>query len=178
MTGLREFTESVGQVVLGGVGRVASRMQERKPLPSDLLESDEAYLVVFDAPGAEMDDIQVRYERGTVRVRIDRFREFHEGYEMLFPGRGLTIEGKASLPDDAVVDPRAANATLTKNGTLRVEVPKVDDGDGADDDPVTLETDDADVHLEEDDPADDVDSADDAVESDPDDSVDPDDQKP
>ena len=139
MTGLREFTESVGQVVLGGVGRVASRVQERKPLPSDLLESDDAYLVVFDAPGAEMDDIQVRYEDGTVHVRIDRFREFHEDYEMLFPGRGLTLEGEAPLPDDAVVDPRAANATLAKNGTLRVEVPKVEEDDEG---PVTVEEDD------------------------------------
>ena len=167
MTGLREFTESVGQVVLGGVGRVASRMQERKPLPSDLLESDDAYLVVFDAPGADMDVIQVRFERGTVKVRIDRFREFHEDYEMLFPGRGLTIEGTASLPDDAVVDPRAANATLAKNGTLRVEVPKVDDGDDAADDPVTLETDDADVELAEDTPADEADEVHDADPDDP-----------
>ena len=162
MTGLREFTESVGQAVLGGVGRVASRVQERKPLASDLLESDDAYLVVFDAPGAKMEDIQVRYEEGTVRVRIDRFREFHEGYEMLFPGRGLTLEGEAPLPDDAVVDPRAANATLAKNGTLRVEVPKVEEDDEG---PVTVEEDDveadstaesvdADVSLEADDPDD------------------------
>ncbi|WP_255150659.1 Hsp20/alpha crystallin family protein [Halorarius halobius] len=134
MTRLREVTESLGQVVLDGVGRVSARVQERRPLASDLLESDDAYLVVFDAPGAEMADIDVRYEDGVVRVRVERFREFQEGYEMLFPGRGLTLEGQADLPDDAVVDPRAASATLAANGTLRVEVPKVDEGDG----PITV----------------------------------------
>ncbi|WP_255196938.1 Hsp20/alpha crystallin family protein [Halorarius litoreus] len=164
MTGLREFTESVGQAVLGGVGRVASRVQERKPLASDLLESDDAYLVVFDAPGAKMEDIQVRYEDGTVRVRIDRFREFHDGFEMLFPGRGLTLDGKAPLPDDAAVDPRSANATLAKNGTLRVEVPKV-----ADDGPVAINeddeeaTEDSDVSVEAAAPADDADDADESA---------------
>lgn len=136
MRKLREFTESVGQVVLDGVGRVASRVQERKSLPTDLLESEDAYLIVFDAPGAEMEDVQVRYESGSVEVRIDRFREFHEGFEMLFPGRGLTLSGRVPLPDDAVVDPKAAGATLARNGTLRVRIPKTDEG-GA----VTLQTD-------------------------------------
>ena len=121
---LRDIGRSVGSAVLQRVGRAASKVQESKPLPVDLLESDDAYLVVFDAAGATGSDVQVRYADGEVQVRIDRFRDFYEDFEMVFPGRGLSLDGKADLPADAVVDAEEATATLTENGTLRVRVPK------------------------------------------------------
>ena len=121
---LRDIGRSVGSAVLQRVGRAASKVQESKPLPVDLLESDDAYLVVFDAAGATGSDVQVRYADGAVHVRIDRFRDFYEDFEMVFPGRGLSLDGKADLPADAVVDAEEATATLTENGTLRVRVPK------------------------------------------------------
>ena len=125
MSDIRELGESVGKRLLEGAGRVSARVQEERPLAADMLESDEAYLVVFDAPGVEMDDVQVRFEAGAVHVRLDRFREIHEGFETVFPGRGLTLEGSADLPEGAAVDPEGAEATLTDAGTLQVEVPKV-----------------------------------------------------
>lgn len=134
IAGLRELGESVGKRMLSGAGKVSARVQEERPLGADVLESDDAYLVVFDAPGVEMDDVQVRFEEGSVRVRLDRFRDVHEGYEMVFPGRGLTLEGNAALPEDAAVDPTAAEATLTETGALHVEVPKVVADDGGDGD--------------------------------------------
>ncbi len=121
---LRDIGRSVGNAVLQRVGRAASKVQESKPLPVDLLESDDAYLVVFDAPGATGSDVQVRYADGAVHVRIDRFRDFYDGFEMVFPGRGLSLDGTADLPADAVVDAEEATATLTESGTLRVRVPK------------------------------------------------------
>lgn len=99
-------------------------MQERRPLSSDMLESDDAYLVVFDAPGVSSDDVQVSFADRTVEVRLDRFREFYEGYDMRFPGRGLTLTGSVDLPRDADVTPAGANATLTRSGTLQVRIPK------------------------------------------------------
>ena len=125
MSDIREFGESVGKRLLQGAGKVSSRVQEERPLAADVLEGDDAYLAVFDAPGVEMDDVQVRFEEGAVRVRLDRFRDLHDGFEMVFPGRGLILEGNADLPEGAAVDPEGAEATLTDNGTLRVEVPKV-----------------------------------------------------
>ncbi|MFC6826384.1 Hsp20/alpha crystallin family protein [Halopelagius fulvigenes] len=124
MSGLREFGESAAKTVLERIGRGVGRVQERKPLPYDVLESDDAYLVVFDAPGAQRSDVQVRFLDGEVEVRIDRFRDFHEGFDMRFPGRGLSLEGSAALPDDASVDATEATATLASNGTLRVRIPK------------------------------------------------------
>jgi HSP20 family molecular chaperone IbpA len=126
MTGIREIGESVANTVLERVGRGMSRVQERKPLPYDLLESDAAYLIVFDTPGVQRSDVQVRFLDGEVQVRVDRFREFYEGFEMRFPGRGLSLDGEVTLPDDAAVDADGASATLADNGTLRISIPKDD----------------------------------------------------
>ncbi|PSQ38317.1 molecular chaperone Hsp20, partial [Halobacteriales archaeon SW_12_71_31] len=125
--GLGEIGASVQRALLERAGRVTARLQERRGLESDLLESDDEYLVVFDAPGAVSTDVQVRYVEGSVRVRLDRFRDYHEGFEMRFPGRGLSLDGRVDLPDDAVVDPDAADATLTDHGTLEVVLPKRED---------------------------------------------------
>jgi len=124
MTGFKQFGKSAASAVLERVGRGVSKVQERKPLPYDVLESEDAYLVVFDAPGVTRSDVQVRYVEGEVQVRLDRFRDLHEGFEMRFPGRGLSLDGRARLPPDADVDAGEASATLGDNGTLRVEVPK------------------------------------------------------
>ena len=125
---IRELGESIGNTVVETVGRAVGRAQETRPLPVDLLESEDAYLVVFDAPGATASDVQVRFEDSEVQVRVDRFRDFHEGFEMRFPGRGLALDGHVELPDGALVDPSGSTATLADNGTLHVRVPKADDG--------------------------------------------------
>jgi len=119
--------ESIGNAIFENLGRAAGRVQENKPLPADLLESEEAYLVVFDAPGATASDLQVRYVEDRVEVRLDRFREFYDDYEMTYPGRGLALDGTVTLPENAIVDPDTATATLKGNGTLHVRVPKVED---------------------------------------------------
>lgn len=124
MTPIRKLGRSVGDAVLEGIGRAASRVQETTGLQADVLEDDEAYLVVFDTPGAARRDIQVRYSDGAVMVRVDRFREHREGFEMKFPGRGVSFDGRVSLPDDALVDAQKAEATLRENGTLHVRLPK------------------------------------------------------
>lgn len=125
---LGEFGRSMGSAVLKRVGRAAGRFQEESWLATDVLESDDEYLVVFDAPGANASDVQVRYQDGAVLVRLDRFRAFREGFEMVFPGRGLALDGRAELPEDAVVDPDRARARLDENGTLSVFLPKADEG--------------------------------------------------
>lgn len=121
---LKELGESIAESTLERIGRGVSRIQEQRPLSYDLLESDDAYLVVFDAPGVERRDVQVRFLDNEVRVRIDRFRDFHEGFEMRFPGRGLSLDGSAPIPQETAVDPDNATATVTDAGTLQVRLPK------------------------------------------------------
>ncbi|CQH48540.1 Hsp20-type molecular chaperone [Halobacterium hubeiense] len=137
---VREFAEDVGDAVFERLGRAASHMQEESPLPVDVLESDDEYLVVFDAPGATASDVQVNYVDGAVEVRVDRFREFREEFEMVFPGRGLKLDGRAELPADAVVDADEARAELRDNGALYVFLPK-DESAGTDVDVTTPEDD-------------------------------------
>lgn len=121
---LREVGESIAQGALDSVGRASARLQERRPLPADILESEDAYLVVFDAPGAEREDVQVQFEHDTVRVRVDRFRDFQEGFETRVPGRGLSLNGEVTLPEGVAVDADAAEASLTDTGTIRIHIPK------------------------------------------------------
>ena len=137
---IRDVGASIGRAVLDGIGRATSRLQERNALAADLLESDEAYLVVFDAPGVRGEDVQVKFLDHTVEVRLERFRDFYDGFDLLFPGRGLTLSSTAELPLDADVTPHGANATLTRNGTLEVEIPK----DGVADDVAVVEEEDED----------------------------------
>jgi HSP20 family molecular chaperone IbpA len=126
---IREWGRSVGTAVFETVGRAVGQAQERRPLPVDLLESDEAFLAVFDAPGATASDVQVQFDDGTLEVRIDRFRGFHEGFEMVFPGRGLSLDGRVDLPDTAKVDADGAVATLKDSGELHVRIPKEGSGE-------------------------------------------------
>lgn len=120
----RNLVESVGRFLYRQVGRANGRTQSYRSLPVDVLEGDTSYLVVFDAPGAEPDDVQVRYLGGNVRIRIERFRRYRDRFEMRFPGRGMDLGGEAELPPDAIVNPDAGTATLTETGTLTVEIPK------------------------------------------------------
>ncbi|QWC19737.1 Hsp20/alpha crystallin family protein [Halorubrum sp. 2020YC2] len=124
MGGLVETGRSALRSALERVGRGWGRVQERRPLSTDLLESDDAYLVVFDAPGVRGEDVDVTFLDHTVEVNLERFRDFYDGYDLVFPGRGVSLSGSVDLPRDADVTPEGANATLTRNGTLRVEIPK------------------------------------------------------
>ena len=119
-----EFGRSIANEILEQAGRAAGRVQEESPLPADVLESEDEYLVVFDAPGATASDVQVRLVGNAVEVRIDRFRTFREDFDMRFPGRGLELDGRVELPEPGAVSPDGARAELKDNGTLYVYVPK------------------------------------------------------
>ncbi|MFB6094016.1 MAG: Hsp20/alpha crystallin family protein [Halanaeroarchaeum sp.] len=119
--------------VTNGLGQIASRFQEERPLEADVLESQDAFELVFDAPGATVSDVQVWYEDGAIEVRVDRFRTHEEGYELRFPGRGLSLAGRAALPRDVDVDLEGTSARLRDDGTLHVRVPKDETGDDGDD---------------------------------------------
>jgi HSP20 family protein len=145
---LRELGEEFGNVVLEGIGRTTSRVQEQKPLTVDLLESDDAFLAVFDAPGVSSTDIDVRFDDHVIHVRIDRFREIYDEFEMRLPGRGTSLSGSVSLPENVSVDDGKASATVTTAGTLQVTVPKTEPD--STDEPIRIETDSSDTSSEPD----------------------------
>ncbi|MFA9515819.1 Hsp20/alpha crystallin family protein [Halopenitus sp. H-Gu1] len=114
--------------VLERIGRGWGKFQEHRPLDHDLLEGEDAYLVVFDAPGIHGEDVDVRFVDRTIEVALERplDRERRSGFDLVFPGRGRTLTGNVTLPAEARVTPRGANATVTRAGTLEVEIPKTD----------------------------------------------------
>jgi HSP20 family molecular chaperone IbpA len=122
---MRDLFRPFETATLDAMGRTAARIQEERGLPADVYEGDEEFLVLVDAPGAEPADVQTRYVDGRVEVRVDRFRAFHEGFELRYPGRGLSLSGEIPLPRDATVDPDGASATLGDDGTLRIRLPKI-----------------------------------------------------
>lgn len=123
MRGL-DVGRSMVRTVVETLGELTGRVSERRPLDADVYEDEDAFLVIFDAPGAGKGDVQVSYSDDTVSVRIDRFRDFYEGFEMRFPGRGMRLEGAVTLPKGAAVEVHEAAATLTDTGTLEIRIPK------------------------------------------------------
>lgn len=119
-----EFGKAIGESLTRGLGRLAGRLKAEAPVDVDVLESDEEILLVLDAPGADADDVQVRYETGDVVVNIDRRRANRPGYEMQFPGRAMSIQGRATVPRDVAIDADRARARLRDDGTLYVFLPK------------------------------------------------------
>lgn len=130
-----DAAKHLGTTLVDQVGRVTSRFQEITPLRPDVLESPDGFLIVFDAPGTSVSGIQVSLADNVLTVRIDRFREVHEGFDLRFPGRGLSLDGRAELPEHAALDPDGAQATLHDDGTLHVTIPKAETSPAAADEP-------------------------------------------
>jgi len=120
------YGAAASRAVLKRVGRTMSRVQERTALAADVLESDDEYLLVFDAPGVEARDVEVTAEDSGVTVHLDRYRDYRDGFRTLLAGRGLALDGHAELPADAAVDDPDTRAELQGDGTLHVYVPKGD----------------------------------------------------
>ena len=123
---IRSVGSQVWDTLVENLGRVAGRVQEARPLAVDLYETDTTYIALFDAPGIAREDIQVAYEEDAIAVRMERFRDLREGYDMRFPGRGVQFEGAVPVPTDVPTDPKNATATLLDAGVLEVSIPKAE----------------------------------------------------
>ncbi len=121
----QEYVTAAGRAMVDTLGRTASRLQARRPLAVDLLESEDAFLAIFDAPGASSDSVGVEYENATITVTVHRSRETPG--EVRFGGRPLAQSRSVQLPTSAV-DFDGASATLSGNGTLHVQIPKTEAG--------------------------------------------------
>ncbi|MFB6162667.1 MAG: Hsp20/alpha crystallin family protein, partial [Halococcoides sp.] len=125
MTDPRDVARDIATQVSESVGQALAQTQRHRPLPYDLLESEEAILAVVDAPGATASDVAVRVTDHRVEVTIDRFREFQDDFEMIVPGRALALDSVIDLPPETDIDTDDATARLTDHGTLEIEIPKV-----------------------------------------------------
>ncbi|GAB6879923.1 hypothetical protein JCM17823_21970 [Halorubrum gandharaense] len=88
---------------------------------ADLLESDEAYVLVVDLPGATAETVEVFAEDGRLIVEARREKATPEGFRYVREDRPLFLDAELPLPPDA--DGAAAEADMER-GVLEVTLPK------------------------------------------------------
>lgn len=88
---------------------------------ADLLESEDAYLVVLDLPGVSADTLDVTVDRGRLRIEARRQKSLPSEFRYLTEERSLFLDAELPLPPDATGD--GAEATMRK-GVLELHLPK------------------------------------------------------
>ena len=93
---------------------------------ADLLEGDDAYLLVVDLPGATAETVDLRIDDRRLHVTADRGPAVPEGFEFRNQERDSSLEFELMVPPD--VDADAASAEVER-GVLEVELPRVTAGE-------------------------------------------------
>ena len=89
------------------------------PVFADLLESESAYRIVIDLPGATAETTDLRTEGGRLHVEARREKAF-DGFDYVREDRPLFLDAELPLPPDAGNDAEASMA----RGVLTVTVQK------------------------------------------------------
>lgn len=105
------------------------RIGKRLPTSADMLESDDEFLVLINAPGCDEDEIDLRFVKGNLKVNAER-DEVYEGYVSVREERPARISETVPVPADVDID--GAEATY-ENGVLHVRLPKAEETDEEDD---------------------------------------------
>lgn len=94
---------------------------------ADLLESDEAYLLVIDLPGTTAETVEIRVEDGKLRIEARREKALPAAFRYVEEARALFLDAELPLPPDAT----GADAEATvERGVLELRLPK-SSADGA-----------------------------------------------
>lgn len=88
---------------------------------ADLLESDDAYLIVADLPGATAETVETRLEGGQLHVEARRRKDIPPEFEYRSEERSLFLDFELPVPPDATAD--EAVATMD-SGVLELTLPK------------------------------------------------------
>ncbi|MEZ3116555.1 Hsp20/alpha crystallin family protein [Halobaculum sp. MBLA0147] len=88
---------------------------------ADVLESDAAYLLVVDLPGASADTTDVSFSGGRLRIEARREKDTPHEFRYTSEDRALFLDAEIPLPPDATGDDAAASM---ERGVLEVRLPK------------------------------------------------------
>ncbi len=88
---------------------------------ADLLESEDAYLVVVDLPGASAETVDARVDNGRLRIEAQREKDLPPEFRYVREDRSLFLDAELPLPPDATG--KDAEATM-KRGVLELRLPK------------------------------------------------------
>lgn len=116
--------EPVGDIFQGLLRSFRGNMDGVLPFKVDVTESDSAYNVVAEIPGAKKEDIDVTVDRGTVMIsaKVERQTEKKEG-ERVIRSERYSGAMQRMFTLDAAVDESKVDATYA-DGLLRVTLPK------------------------------------------------------
>jgi HSP20 family molecular chaperone IbpA len=92
---------------------------------ADLLESEDAYLLVVDLPGTTAETVDVAVEHGRLRIEARREKSLPPEFRYLEESRSLFLDAELPLPPDA--DGSDAEASISR-GVLELRLPKVTRG--------------------------------------------------
>lgn len=88
---------------------------------ADLLESDDAYLLVVDLPGVTADTVDVAVEGTQLRIEARREKDLPTEFRYVTEDRSLFLDAELPLPPDAT--DAGADATVDR-GVLELRLPK------------------------------------------------------
>lgn len=88
---------------------------------ADVLESDDAYLLVLDLPGASADTTEVTVRGNRLRIEARREKDLPHDFEYVDENRPLFLDVDVPLPPDATDE--GAEASMDR-GVLEVRLPK------------------------------------------------------
>lgn len=90
---------------------------------ADLLEDEDAYLLVVDLPGATEETVDVTIDSGRLRIEAQREKDVPREFRYLTEERALFLDAELPLPSDAT----GADASGTiERGVLTLTLPKSD----------------------------------------------------
>ncbi|MFC4248130.1 Hsp20/alpha crystallin family protein [Natribaculum luteum] len=87
----------------------------------DLLESDDAYLLVLDLPGVSAETLDLTVEDGHISIEAQREKDVPGDYRYLEENRSMFLEVDLPLPADATET--EAEASVSR-GVLELQLPK------------------------------------------------------
>ena len=88
---------------------------------ADVLESEEAYLVVLDVPGVTTEALELSVDRRVLSVDVNRHQDVPDGFEVVATERPAKLDFELPIPSDA--SGRDAEASLDR-GVLEITLPK------------------------------------------------------
>lgn len=91
------------------------------PVFADLLESDDAYLVVLDLPGATGDTTELTIADGRLTIEARRGKDLPPEFRYRREDRSLFLDAELPLPPDATGED--ATASMDR-GVIEIRLPK------------------------------------------------------
>jgi len=88
---------------------------------ADVLESDDAYLLVVDLPGVTADTVDISVDGGSLVIEAQREKDVGYDFRYVDEDRSLFLDAELPLPPDATGE--GAEASVER-GVLELRLPK------------------------------------------------------